>query len=271
MMRCMADEAPPAEVVHAFGLRGEPSRLPGGQGSAWRVADVVLKPRADPTFQAWLGTELAGVDQVGFVLSDVVRATDGRWVVDGWGATTLLVRSSSKTLDVDWLTVLSAGRAFHRATRELPRPAWLAARSDWWAQADRAAWDEQSMEVIPRLQPLVDRLRQTVAPLGRDQLVHADLTGNVLVDADHAPGIIDVSPYWRPTAYADGIVIADAICWHGAQHRLAHDAGVSMAAVARGLLFRVLTTNAMQQDRPDPSVLTLEVDRYVKTMTVLGL
>ena len=44
-----------------------------------------------------------------------------------------------------------------------------------------------------------------------------------------------------------------------------------MAAVARGLLFRVLTTNAMQQDRPDPSVLTLEVDRYVKTMTVLGL
>lgn len=183
MMRCMADEAPPAEVVHAFGLRGEPSRLPGGQGSAWRVADVVLKPRADPTFQAWLGTELAGVDQVGFVLSDVVRATDGRWVVDGWGATTLLVRSSSKTLDVDWLTVLSAGRAFHRATRELPRPAWLAARSDWWAQADRAAWDEQSMEVIPRLQPLVDRLRQAVAPLGRDQLVHADLTGNVLVDA----------------------------------------------------------------------------------------
>lgn len=262
---------PPVEVLQAFGLRGEPSPLPGGQGTTWRVADVVLKPRTDPAVQAWLGTELAAIDQVGFVLPDIVRVTDGRWVVDGWGATALLPGSSSETLDVDWLMVLTAGRAFHRATRDLPRPAWLGDRSDWWAQADHAAWDERPMDVIRPLQPLVARLRHAVAPLGCEQLVHADLTGNVLVGVGHPPGIIDVSPYWRPTAYAEGVVVADAICWHDAQHSLVHDAGVSLAAVARGLLFRVLTTNAMQQERPDSSVLARDAERYAKAARSLGL
>jgi hypothetical protein len=182
MMRRMTNGAPPSlGVLQAFGLRGEPSQLPGGQGTTWRVADVVLKPRSDPVVQAWLGTELATVDQIGFVLPAVVRAADGRWVVDGRGATTLLPGSSSETLVIDWLKLLAAGRAFHRATRDLARPTWLVDRSDWWAQADRAAWDERSMDVIPPLQPLVARLWHAVAPLGSDQLVHADLTGNVLV------------------------------------------------------------------------------------------
>ena len=271
MMRCVTDGAPPPlGVLQAFGLRGRPSPLPGGRGATWRVADVALKPRTDPTVQAWLGTELATVDQAGFVLPDVVRATDGRWVVDGWGATSLLPGSSSETLETSWLAVLAAGRAFHRATRDLARPTWLADRSDWWAQADRAAWEERSMEVIPPLQPLVTRLRHVVAPLGCDQLVHGDLTGNVLVGVGHAPGIIDVSPYWRPTAYADGVVVADAICWHDAQRDLVDDAGTSLAAVARGLLFRVLTTNAMQRDRPDPSGLRRDTERYAKAARSLG-
>lgn len=108
-------------------------------------------------------------------------------------------------------------------------------------------------------------------PLGGDQLVHADLTGNVLISADRPPAIIDVSPYWRPPAYAEGIVIADAICWHGASPRLAHDTGADLAAVARGLLFRVLSTNAMQQDQPDSSALARDVAHYADAAQSLGL
>lgn len=252
-------------------MSAEPFPLPGGRGVTWRVADVVLKPGSDPALQEWLGTELATVAQVGFLLPDVVRATDGRWVVDGWGATMLLPGSSSETPNVDWCTVLAAGRAFHRATRDLLRPAWLVGRTDWWAQADRAAWDEKSMEVIRPLQPLVTRLRDAVAPLGRDQLVHADLTGNVLLAADRPPGIIDVSPYWRPPEYVDGVVVADAICWHGAQPSLAQDAGVSPSAVARGLLFRALTTSALQQVHPDSSGLARDLERYTDVAESLGL
>lgn len=78
MMHCMADGVPPpVGVLQAFGLRGEPCPLPGGQCTTWHVGDVVLKPGSDPRLQAWLGTELATVNQVGFVLPEVVRCRMG--------------------------------------------------------------------------------------------------------------------------------------------------------------------------------------------------
>ncbi len=113
----------------------------------------------------------------------------------------------------------------------------------WWARADAATWQEVEVEVVPPLRPLVKLLTDRVEPLGADQLVHADLTGNVLLTRDAPPGIIDISPYWRPPAYAEGIVVADAMCWHDATASLLEDACVSAGAVARGLLFSVLTTN----------------------------
>jgi prepilin-type processing-associated H-X9-DG protein len=76
------------------------------------------------------------------------------------------------------------------------------------------------------------------------QLVHGDLTGNVLFADGLAPGIIDFSPYLRPTAYAVGVVVADAVVWEGADLEL-------LAAVAdrpemgqclvRALIFRHVT------------------------------
>ena len=35
---------PPAAVLDAFGVTGEPCLLEGGQGRTWRVGDLVVKP-----------------------------------------------------------------------------------------------------------------------------------------------------------------------------------------------------------------------------------
>lgn len=255
---------PPAEVLDAFGLLGQARRLPGGQGASWLVGDVVLKSGCDAQAQEWLGTEVARVAQAGFHLPDVCQARDGRWVVQGWGAVTAVPGVSSESGEVDWLEVLQAGRALHHAFADLTRPPWLATRTSWWARADAATWGESPVEVIAPLQSVVRLLRPLTGPLGEDQLVHGDLTGNVLVEPGRPPAIIDISPYWRPVAYAEGIVVADAMCWHRAPVNLADDAGVSRSAVARGLLFRVLTTNAMQHDRPDASTLAHEAAVYLR-------
>ncbi len=63
------------------------------------------------------------------------------------------------------------------------------------------------------------------------------------------PGIIDFSPYWRPPSYAEGTVNADALNWHGAPPTLPDQVDVPLAAVARGLLFRVLTTSGTHPER----------------------
>ena len=195
---------PPPGVLRAFELTGTPVPLTGGQGGAWRVGSVVLKEDTDPRLQEWLGTVLAGVEQAGFVLPEVLRAADGRWVVDGWGASAFVPGTSSETGRVDVSTVLTAGRAFHAATQALPRPAFLAEREDWWARADRAAWGEAPAEVIAPLRPLVAELEALLAPLGPDQLIHADLTGNVLARPGRPPVIIAVPPACRPPASPAG-------------------------------------------------------------------
>ena len=260
---------PPPGVLRAFELTGTPVPLTGGQGGAWRVGSVVLKEDTDPRLQEWLGTVLAGVEQAGFVLPEVLRAADGRWVVGGGGASAFVPGTSSETGRVDVSTVLTAGRAFHAATQALPRPAFLAEREDWWARADRAAWGEAPAEVIAPLRPLVAELEALLAPLGPDQLIHADLTGNVLARPGRPPVIIDVSPAWRPAAFADGIVVADALCWHGAPADLAARTGVNTPALARGLLFRVLTTDAMQRDRPDPHGLRRDLEQDALALAAL--
>lgn len=266
----VSTDHPRRDVILTFGLSGTPTPIEGGQGGAWLVGESVMKREADLQLQEWTGTMLASIEQVGFRLPPVRRAVDGRWVVDGWGVTGALPGVSSETGAVPWPSVVEAGRAFHAATRELERPGWIFEREDWWARADRAAWGEQDMDVIAPIAPVVDALTCNFAPLGTDQLIHADLTGNLLYEPDSPPGIIDVSPFWRPAEYADGIVVADALCWHGASGDLLRETGVSLAAAARGLAFRVLTTNAIQGELPDRRALERDLKAFRRGLAVLG-
>ena len=102
--------------------------------------------------------------------------------------------------------------------------------------------------------------------------MHGDLTGNVLFAPERPPAVIDMSPYWRPPAYAEGVVLADALCWHDAPPSLLRDAGVSVAAVARGLMFRMLTTGQrVALGETADSDIADEAHRYGKAASAIGL
>jgi hypothetical protein len=153
----------------------------------------------------------------------------------------------------------------------LGRPAFLDTRRDWWAQADRAAWAERATRFVPEFAALARRLEDALQPLGHPQLVHADLTPNVLFAPGLPPAIIDISPYWRPPAYADGIVVADALCWHDAPSSLWETVDVSAAAVARALLFRMATTNERVLSGGEGADLQDEARRYGLAAAAIGL
>ncbi|MER7333612.1 MULTISPECIES: hypothetical protein [unclassified Micromonospora] len=101
--------------------------------------------------------------------------------------------------------------------------------------------------------------------------MHADLTNNVLFAPGLAPAVIDISPYWRPPEYAEGVVVADALCWHGAPATLWETVDVSVAAVARALLFRMATTNERVACGADVADLQDEARRYGLAATAIGL
>ncbi|MBU2664883.1 aminoglycoside phosphotransferase family protein [Actinoplanes bogorensis] len=241
---------PPVAVLQAFGATGPVRPLAGGQGTSWRAGDLVLKPEP--------GGPPLDVVEDGFRLARPHPAGDGAWTVDGWSATRWVPGAEPDPAAAStWRTVIEAGRAFHRATAQLAPPP---AGDGRWAVADRIAWSEVPPRWLPEFAPIAARLGRVLEPLGPPQFVHCDLTRNVLVAEGLSPAIIDVSPYWRPTAYAEGVVIADALSWHEAGPWLLAEVGVSVPAVARALLFRMATDTGPEW-----------AGRYEKAATAIGV
>ena len=258
---------PPLTVLYAFGVNGPARPLDGGQGTSWAAGDVVLKPDGDPLHE-WLAGALADVRPDGFRLATPVGTRDGAWIFEGWSATRWVPGSEPDySRESTWREILTAGRAFHRAVAHLDRPDVLDARQDWWARADRAVWGERDIRFRPEFAALARRLQGALEPLGHPQIVHGDLTNNVLFAPGLAPAVIDISPYWRPPAYAEGIVVADALCWHDAPASLWDTVDVPVAAVARALLFRMATTN----ERIGSVEMRDEARRYEVAAAAIGL
>jgi uncharacterized protein (TIGR02569 family) len=262
---------PSSAVLRAFGVEAPARRLPGGQGTSWRAGDVVLKPDTG-TVHGFLAEALADVVPDGFRLARPVPTVDGAWGRDGWVATRWVEGAApDPSATSTWVQIVETGRAFHRAVAHVDRPALLDARGDWWAVADRVAWDERPAQLHPQLAEVAGRMRPALEPLGPSQLVHGDLTHNVLVAAGLPPAVIDISPYWRPPAYAEGVVVADALCWHGAPASLLELADVPVTAVARALLFRIATTNERVASGAGGVDLADEVRRYARAADAIGL
>ena len=232
----------------------------------------MLKPGADPEYEAWYGTILGGIVDDGFRLARAVPTRDGAWTHEGWSATLAVAgKEPDHPRSPAWEGIIEAGRAFHRATAGLSRPAFLDRVDSSWSRADLRAWSDDDVDVSPDLRPLVVRLRAACTDLGPEQLIHGDLTRNVLFAPGLPPTVIDVSPYWRPVSYAEGVVLADALCWHGASAALLDELGVSVAAVSRALLFRALTSQEFANRGMKRETFLGEIVRYEAAATAIGL
>jgi uncharacterized protein (TIGR02569 family) len=206
--------ATPAAVISAFGAEGDPVALEGGEGRSWLVGDTVLKPLdMEPEALAWQADVLATIRCDGFRVAQPRRAGNGSVVVQGWCAWERLEGRHEKGR---WADVIAVGERFHEAVVDVPRPALIGRRADPWAIGDRVAWGELPADDFMQVKHL-PRLVAALRPLGApSQLIHGDLTANVLFADDLSPAIIDLSPYWRPTAFASAVVVADALVWEGA-------------------------------------------------------
>ena len=261
---------PPAKVLRAFGV-DSPLPLAGGQGTSWRAGGLVLKPEGDPAYE-WLADELSSLKPDGVRISAPVPTVDGDWLCDGWSATQWVEGSHPDFRQPStWRDIIDAGRAFHRMVRNLAQPDCLTTRTGPWAAADRVAWGDRASNLRQEFSEVARLLRDASHPLGPSQIVHCDLTGNVLLAPGALPAVIDISPYWRPPEYAEGVVLADALCWHGASASVLEEVGVSVTAVARALLFRLVTTNELLLaglTTVDPDA---EAERYGRAAALIGL
>jgi uncharacterized protein (TIGR02569 family) len=219
----MADppEPPPdPATVACFGLRGRPQPLAGGQRTTWRVGDAVLKPiDTAPAVLEWQWQLLSGLDgRPDFRVAPPRRASTGELVVDGWTAWRF---EPGGPVPGRWPDIIEVSRLFHLAVRDVGRPDFLGERADRWAIGDRVAWGEcvpERLGAVKYLPVLIAACRPVRAS---SQLIHGDLTGNVLFAEGLPPLVLDLSPYWRPAPLAAAIVVADALVFEGAEASLA--------------------------------------------------
>ena len=103
-----------------------------------------------------------------------------------------------------------------------------------FAAADRSAWEATPSRGMRGLGPpqstspdgqrsveLIGQLASFRKPIqSQPQLVHGDLFGTVLFAGSAAPGLADITPYWRPAPWAAGVAVVDALSWGGADDGL---------------------------------------------------
>jgi hypothetical protein len=166
----------PAEVLDLFAVPDAALPLAGDTRGRVVAGDLILSPRRDADVLAWLNPIVArlavrlderpGRDARDLRLAMPVPARDGSWVVGGWAASRF---EPGTTICADPAVLLATAHLLH---------AQLA-----------VAVPERPESLPPAAEPDA-------------QLVHAELAGNVLLDALGAPVVLDLVPAWRPARWA---------------------------------------------------------------------
>lgn len=247
---------PPDHVLAAFGVAGSRADvLPGGRDRAFRCADAVIKKVEAPAETAWVASVFEHLQVPGVRLARPLRASDGRWVVAGWGAQ----RFVSGEPESRYAEIIEVAVVLHAALAEVPEPRFLDQRSDLYSRADRLAWSGADRDGLlgnghgaQRFAELAAGSREVTAPR---QLVHRDLFGNVLFD-DGSPAVVDVTPTWRPAGFGAAVVAVDAVAWGGAATDLLEQFGELPQwgqLLRRALMFRLAVS--LLHPRTTPSSL----------------
>jgi uncharacterized protein (TIGR02569 family) len=206
---------PPEPVLEAFGVRGRPRLLDGGQGRTWRAGEVVLKPVDHEVEHVWVCQVYDGWSSPEVSVPRPLRTAAGEWSAAGWAAHRWAPGTTAHAGDdPDWFR--SAVGAFHAALAAVPVPDFVRTRDDPWSAGDRVAWEGQRPDGADETVRLVHEALALYEPVSLGvQLVHGDLSGNLLRDGDR-PTVIDWPPYVRPVGWALAVAALDAVCWDGA-------------------------------------------------------
>ena len=258
-------DRPTPEVLDAFGLSGEARRLTGGKGGTWQCGDTVLKPAEGEPETIWRAEVLSALPPSDdFRIARPRRARTGAWIVAGWEATAWVAGDPAPTRAAE---VIRTGEAFHRAIAEVPRPSFLDTRDDPWSYGDRLAFGDPvppgTTAPSTLLEPLLSARRPITTP---SQVVHGDLTGNVLFAPGRPPAVIDWPAYHRPPAWSAAVVVADNLVWHHLDPaRIPTWSHFSEwpQMLIRALIYRISTWPAARWDLPPDDAYRPTVDHVL--------
>lgn len=206
---------PPSEkILFEFGIDDLPVFLEGGEGTTYRAGGFVCKPVESIEEANWRAELMNSIVEDGFRVPHPVKSKNNKWIEGGWCVYTFL---EGREVTNRWEEKINVARKFNKSISNVAKPDFIDKASHPWAIADKMIWGFLPMQYGEILKPVMIKLESLLKPINlKNQLIHGDMTGNILFHSDLPPAVIDLSPYWRPAQYAEAIIVVDSIVWDAA-------------------------------------------------------
>lgn len=231
------------DILDAFNLNGEIKSLNGGQNTSARVNDVVLKPVGEYVeFSEWALHVLNKVNPHDYRLSKPIISNNGTFVYKGWCCTRY---EPGEHREGDVKQKLEVSRLFHHDLENIDFLN-IPKANDPWSVSQRIAWQKENLplciskDAAKILKKLISKVK--LSENYKVQIVHADLSGNILFDKNLKPLIIDFSPTIAPREYAEAILVCDCIAWQGSSPMeigLICNSEFNIEMILRAVIFRL--------------------------------
>jgi len=206
---------PPSEkILDSFGIEGRPILLEGGEGTTYQAGSFVFKPVGNIEEANWRAELMNSIVEDGFRVPHPVKSKNNKWVESGWCVYTFL---EGKEVTKRWEEKISVSRKFNKSLVNVTKPDFIDKATHPWAIADKMTWGFLPLQYGEILKAAMSRLESLLKPISLpNQLIHGDMTSNILFHNTLPPAVIDLSPYWHPAQYAEAIIVVDSIVWDGA-------------------------------------------------------
>jgi len=206
---------PTEETARAFGSEDELVPLEGGQKTTYRSGEIILKPSEGTSSSIWMAETFDSLAENPLVrFAKPINTVDGEWIEDEYVAWSYLQGEHVKG---QYDKKLASSRAFHELLTNIPKPDFVGLAKSSWSTADLVAWQKLEFQYDQEFMGLYDQIEPKLNSLDLpEQLIHGDLSGNFLLDEELPPAVIDFSPAWAPSGFAEGIMFVDALVWENA-------------------------------------------------------
>src|SRR3989339_432644 len=201
---------PTQNILQAFNISGKLELLDGGQGTCFRIGNIVLKPTNNPIETSWLAEINNNLQSSEFRVPKYLTAQDDSFIFDGWTASEFL-EGEHKT--DNYAEAIELSKIFHNELKDIKKPDWFDKKTDVFAIADKIAWGELP---LPNFEPARKQLENIFESLKENnlpnQLVHGDWgPGQILFSDPLPPAVLDMTPYFRPANYPIADMLLGAV------------------------------------------------------------
>lgn len=236
-----------------FGIEDRGIKLAGGQETTMKFGYVVVKPVDDESHATFSAEIFDSIEPEGYRISKPVKSVGGKYVEDGFVVSKFEEGKHDYSRIDDMLKI---SERLHNDLRRLDYDA-IPKFDNCWAKAQNVIWEGEELPggISGSMKQFCEELLSELKSLDLPkQLIHSDLSGNILFHDKLTPLVIDYSPAYAPYEYASALIVCDNIAWNDADManlNLLKKYGIEDEVVKYAVVFRILVSAIQNVNNPD--------------------